>query len=61
MKRNPALAVTVYTMIAYAPREGAAAALRGRALRKDYLPTLRRLAVPALIMVGTQDQFSPLE
>ena len=61
MKRDPALAVTVYTMIANAPPEGAAAALRGRALRKDYLPTLRRLAVPALIMVGTQDQFSPLE
>jgi len=61
LKRHPELAVTVYTMIASASPEGAAAALRGRALRKDYLPTLRRLTVPALIMVGTQDQFSPLE
>ena len=61
LKRDPELAVMVFKMIANAPPGGAAAALRGRALRKDYLPVLRRLTVPALIMVGTHDKFSPLE
>jgi 3-oxoadipate enol-lactonase len=61
VKRDPALAVKVYTMIANAPPAGAAAALRGRALRKDYLAPLRQIAVPTLIVVGTEDQFSPIE
>lgn len=61
VKRDPALAVKVFTMIAHAPAAGAAAALRGRALRKDYIATLRGVSVPALIVVGTEDRFSPLE
>lgn len=60
VKRDPQLAVKVYTMIANAPPSGAAAAIRGRALRKDYMQTLRALRVPALIVVGTEDQYSPL-
>lgn len=61
VKRDPALAVKVYTMIANAPPAGAAAAIRGRSLRKDYTESLQRLAVPALIVVGTEDRYSPLE
>jgi len=61
LKRNPALAVKVFTMIANAPPAGAAAALRGRAQRKNYAPTLRALAVPALIAVGTEDKYVSLE
>jgi 3-oxoadipate enol-lactonase len=61
VKRDPALAVKVYTMIANTPPTGAAATLRGRALRKDYLDPLRQVAVPSLIVVGTEDQFSPIE
>lgn len=61
VKRDPALAIKVYAMIANTPPAGAAAALRGRALRKDYLDPLRQIAVPALIVVGTEDQFSPIE
>ena len=61
VKRDPKLAVKVYTMIANAPSAGAAAAIRGRALRKDYTASLQQVAVPALIVVGTEDRFSSLE
>lgn len=61
VKRNPGLAVKVYTMIANAPPTGAAAAIRGRALRKDYAASLRQVVVPALIVVGTEDKYSPVE
>ena len=61
VKRDPGLAVKVFTMIANAPPAGAAAAIRGRALRKDYTASLRKVAVPALIVVGTEDKYSPLE
>lgn len=39
---------------------GAAAALRGRADRPDYVETLRRVAVPTLVVVGAEDGFTPL-
>ncbi|HET6168870.1 MAG TPA: alpha/beta fold hydrolase [Terracidiphilus sp.] len=61
VKRDPALAVEVFGMIAHAPPAGAAAALRGRAMRKDYLEPLRHVAVPALIVVGAEDRFSSLD
>jgi len=61
VKRDPQLAVKLFTMIANAPPAGAAAALRGRALRKDYLSTLRGVRVPALIVAGTEDQYSSVE
>jgi len=51
----------VFTMIANASPAGAAAALRGRALRKDYVAALRKVAVPALVVIGSEDQFSSLE
>jgi 3-oxoadipate enol-lactonase len=61
VKRDPGLAVKVFTMIANAPPAGAAAAIRGRALRKDYTASLQKVAVPALIVVGTEDKYSPVE
>lgn len=57
VKREPALAVKVFTMIANAPPAGAAAALRGRALRKDYVEPLTHVAVPTLIVRGTEDRY----
>lgn len=40
--------------------EGAAAALRGRAERPDYRPLLTRVAVPALVVVGEDDAYTPV-
>lgn len=40
--------------------EGAAAALRGRAERPDYVAMLAHVAVPALVVVGAEDEFTPL-
>lgn len=57
LKRDPALAVKVFTMIANASPAGSAAALRGRALRKDYVEPLTHVVVPALIVVGTEDKY----
>ena len=61
IKRNPDLALSVYKMIAHTPPAGAAAALRGRAQRKDYTESLHHIAVPTLIFVGTEDTYTPVE
>ncbi|MFD7133791.1 alpha/beta fold hydrolase [Streptomyces sp. NPDC059894] len=50
----------VHRMMAATPPEGAAAALRGRAERPDYRPLLARLTVPTLIVVGADDEFTPV-
>jgi 3-oxoadipate enol-lactonase len=42
------------------PPEGAAAALRGRAERPDYRPVLRRVTAPALVVVGADDEYTPV-
>jgi pimeloyl-ACP methyl ester carboxylesterase len=47
-------------MMTAAPPEGAAAALRGRAERPDYRELLTRVAVPALVVVGADDTFTPV-
>jgi pimeloyl-ACP methyl ester carboxylesterase len=47
-------------MLATAPR-GAAAALRGRAARPDYQKSLATVRVPALILVGDEDAYTPLD
>ncbi|GGA71965.1 alpha/beta hydrolase [Edaphobacter acidisoli] len=57
LKRDPELAIKVFTMIAHAPSAGSAAALRGRALRKDYVEPLTHVTVPTLIAVGTEDKY----
>lgn len=43
-----------------APAEGAAAALRGRAERPDYTPGLENIDVPTLVVVGSDDEFTPV-
>jgi 3-oxoadipate enol-lactonase len=61
IKRDPQIAVKIYTMMAGISPLGAAAAMRGRAVRKDYLESLRRVTVPSLIVVGSEDQYVSLE
>ena len=54
----PGVARHVLGMMRATPPEGAAAALRGRAVRPDYAPVLRRAAVPTLVLVGQDDEFT---
>ncbi|WP_049569873.1 alpha/beta fold hydrolase [Streptomyces sp. SBT349] len=54
----PGVAAHVLRMMRGAPPEGAAAALRGRAERPDYLGMLPRVAVPTLVVVGGEDVFT---
>lgn len=57
---NPEVGAVVLPMMAAAPAAGAAAAQRGRADRPDYLPSLRAAAVPGLVVVGAEDEFTPV-
>jgi pimeloyl-ACP methyl ester carboxylesterase len=50
----------VRRMMRDAPAEGAAAALRGRAERPDYTPGLKNIEVPTLVVVGSEDEFTPV-
>ena len=61
IKDYPEIALQVLTMIAHTPPAGAAAALRGRAQRKDYTPTLPSITVPTLIVVGTEDAYTNVD
>lgn len=56
----PDVATHVRLMMGGTPPEGAAAALRGRAERPDYRPVLAGVTVPTLIVVGADDEFTPL-
>lgn len=56
----PAVAGHVRDMMRGAPPEGAAAALRGRAERPDYVGMLPRISVPALVVVGSEDAYTPV-
>ncbi|HEX5534462.1 MAG TPA: alpha/beta fold hydrolase [Actinomycetales bacterium] len=56
----PAVAQHVLRMMRGTSPEGAAAALRGRAERPDYLEMLPRIAVPTLVVVGRDDEFTPV-
>ncbi|MFF4600609.1 alpha/beta fold hydrolase [Amycolatopsis sp. NPDC001319] len=58
--KNPEVAEHVLTMMRTAPPAGAAAALRARALRPDYRVTLEQVAVPTLVTVGSEDEFTPV-
>ncbi|MFD7666708.1 alpha/beta fold hydrolase [Streptomyces sp. NPDC059788] len=57
---RPAAAEHVRRMMLGTPPEGAAAALRGRARRPDYADSLAGLAVPALVLVGRDDTYTPV-
>jgi pimeloyl-ACP methyl ester carboxylesterase len=57
---QPAVAQHVLEMMRTTPSAGAAAALRARAERQDYTPLLSGITVPALIVVGRDDEFTPV-
>ncbi|SNX62603.1 pimeloyl-ACP methyl ester carboxylesterase [Streptomyces sp. TLI_55] len=50
----------VHSMMTATSPEGAAAALRARAARPDYRELLARVRVPALVVVGTDDEYTPV-
>jgi 3-oxoadipate enol-lactonase len=50
----------VRKMIVGTHPEGAAAALRGRAARRPYAALLSRVAVPTAVLVGRDDEFTPV-
>ncbi|SEO52496.1 Pimeloyl-ACP methyl ester carboxylesterase [Actinacidiphila rubida] len=60
VREQPETAAHVLRMMLGAPPEGAAAALRGRAERPDYTAMLPRIAVPTLVVVGSEDVFTPV-
>lgn len=57
---HPEVAEHVMRMMRGTDPSGAAAALRGRALRQDYIPLLPKITVPTLILVGSEDEFTPV-
>jgi pimeloyl-ACP methyl ester carboxylesterase len=56
----PAVAEHILRMCNSSNPHGAAAALRGRTMRRDYIPLLGQIAVPSLIIVGREDAFTPV-
>jgi pimeloyl-ACP methyl ester carboxylesterase len=61
LKRRPSVASAVYRMICATDPAGAAAALRRRALRRDYRESLTQIKVPCLIVLGTDDAYSTVD
>jgi pimeloyl-ACP methyl ester carboxylesterase len=59
-EREPNLAAHGMEMMVTTPPSGAAAALRGRAQRRDYLPMLRDISIPTLVVVGREDVYTPV-
>ncbi|MEQ0564263.1 alpha/beta fold hydrolase [Amycolatopsis sp. NEAU-NG30] len=57
---RPDVEAHVRRMMRDAPADGAAAALRGRAERPDYTGGLRHIGVPTLVVVGSEDEFTPV-
>ena len=57
---HPDVKAHVHRMMTATRPEGAAAALRGRAERPDYRPLLAGATVPALIVVGADDEYTPV-
>ncbi|MDX3663466.1 alpha/beta hydrolase [Streptomyces sp. ID05-26A] len=60
-RHNPEAAEFVARLMHAAPPEGAAAALRGRAERPDYSEILRTITVPTLVIVGSEDEYTPVK
>jgi 3-oxoadipate enol-lactonase len=61
LKKSPSIAATVYRMICATNPVGAAAALRGRAMRRDYRESLKAFQFPCLIIIGTDDAYSTVD
>jgi pimeloyl-ACP methyl ester carboxylesterase len=59
--RDPALTVPIATTMLRTSPTGAAAALRGRAERPDYVQLLAGLRPPALVIAGDRDAYSTKE
>ncbi|GAA3122250.1 alpha/beta fold hydrolase [Streptomyces echinatus] len=57
---DPEVKAHVHRMMTATSPQGAAAALRGRAERPDYRDLLARLPVPALVVVGADDTYTPV-
>jgi len=60
LQQHPEIAEHVRSMIVSTNSVGAAAALRGRAERRDHVAALRRIQAPAVIVVGAEDVFTPV-
>jgi pimeloyl-ACP methyl ester carboxylesterase len=60
IRQRPHVAAHVLRMMRETDPAGAAAALRGRAARPDYVPVLGRIGVPALVLVGAEDEYTPI-
>jgi len=59
LANNP-MYMHLHEMMSTTTAEGAAAAHRGRAERRDHLSILPAIRVPSLIIVGEEDYFTPL-
>ncbi|SES05124.1 Pimeloyl-ACP methyl ester carboxylesterase [Lentzea xinjiangensis] len=59
-RHNAEAGAHVRKMMHNAPPAGAAAALRGRADRPDYTATLAAVTVPTLVVVGSEDEYTPV-
>jgi len=57
---RPEVARQVLAMMRGTSPAGAAAALRGRAERRDYTEMLASVTVPTLVVVGRDDEFTPV-
>lgn len=57
---NPKVYDPLYRMMSETNPAGAAAAHKGRALRRDHKAILKNINVPALVVVGTEDFFTPV-
>ncbi|MGW5613689.1 alpha/beta fold hydrolase [Streptomyces sp. NPDC003877] len=57
---SAAVKAHVHGMMTATSPEGAAAALRARARRRDNRPLLPRVRVPALVVVGADDTYTPV-
>jgi len=57
----PELTATIMAIMLATNPAGAAAAVRGRAERPDYQPTLTTLRAPALVCTGDRDSYSTAE
>jgi pimeloyl-ACP methyl ester carboxylesterase len=58
-ERRPDVVGRVSAMMLAVRPEGAAAALRGMAVRRDQTELLSRIDVPTLVIVGTEDSITP--
>ncbi len=60
VSKRPEIVKRVRDMILQTKPAGAAAALRGMAIREDQTALLRRVLVPTLIIVGREDAITPV-